>query len=72
MVLMMVVIWNKLHLVLIIVMLIIFLFLTFKMVEKGIDECNEKYGSDVVKRVIQRMKNSEFKRKRLPIIIERS
>ena len=42
------------------------------MVEKGIDECNEKYGSDVVKRVIQRMKNSEFKRKRLPIVIERS
>ena len=40
--------------------------------EKGIEECNEKYGSDVVKRVIQRMKNSEFKRKRLPIVIERS
>ena len=40
--------------------------------EKGIEECNGKYGSDVVKRVIQRMKNSEFKRKRLPIVIERS
>ncbi len=40
--------------------------------DKGIEECKMKYGFDTVNRVIQRMKNSEFKRKRLPIVIQRS
>lgn len=33
---------------------------------------NEKYGAETVERVIKRHKNSEFKRKRLPIAIERN
>jgi NAD+ synthetase len=40
--------------------------------DKGIEKSNRKYGIDTVNRIIKRMKNSEFKRKRLPIVIQRS
>ena len=40
-------------------------------VEHTMEAC-EKYGIDTVNRIIKRMKNSEFKRKRLPIVIQRS
>ena len=40
--------------------------------DKGIEKSNRKYGINTVNRIIKRMKNSEFKRKRLPIVIQRS
>lgn len=40
--------------------------------EQQMQRLNEAYGPDTVDRVLQRHRNSSFKRKRMPIVIERS
>ena len=40
--------------------------------DNEIQENYKKYGGEIVDKVIQRMKNSEFKRKHLPIVIQRN
>ncbi len=40
--------------------------------EKAIERLNNAYGTDTVERVLKRHRGSEFKRKRMPLVIERS
>lgn len=41
-------------------------------INEAVDRLNAAYGAETVERVLQRHRNSEFKRKRLPIAIPRS